>query len=80
MQTVMGAVRGRLLALPNRLPTMIHGLTKPQIQIIKDEVYEILRRLAADGSVVLKELQDKAIEGESGESRQTGKAHGRRAD
>ncbi len=76
MQTVMGAVRARLLSLPNRLPTMIHGMTKDHIQIVKREVYDILNRLVADGSVVLKDLQDKAID-ESTESAPARKAPGR---
>jgi phage terminase Nu1 subunit (DNA packaging protein) len=78
MQTVMGAVRARILSLPNRLPTMIHGMTKEHVEIVKREVYDILNRLVADGSVVLKDLQNKAIE-DSSESTATGKPHGRKA-
>ena len=58
---VIGAARSRIMSLSNRLPTMIHGMTTKEQEIVREECRDILERLVEDGDQVAGTLQDKAL-------------------
>ena len=57
---MMTSAKSKLMALATKLPTQIHGLSADDMQIIKDEVYDILIELAEDAQGFNGQVKSKA--------------------
>lgn len=61
---IMTAAKGKMMSLATRLPTMIHGLDKKDIEIIQNEVRSVLNDLAEDGEAVPDQIKKAALKDE----------------
>ena len=58
------SAKSKLMALATALPTQIHGLSADDMQVIKDEVYDVLIELAEDAQGFEGQVKAKALEEE----------------